>query len=178
MSFLHSNKSFEGQLPDERVILFLHRHWLVMVLTLLGFFILALLPPLCFAALLFFNVSSAIGPFFFFVAILYYLLWWHGLSFKIAMYLLDYWIVTDKRIIDNDQRGFFNRKVAATNRDRVQDVSAEMNGFFETLFNFGNVGVETAGAEKKILFKQVPYPEKVKAIILELAVPKEKGPLV
>ncbi|PIT91324.1 hypothetical protein COU17_00835 [Candidatus Kaiserbacteria bacterium CG10_big_fil_rev_8_21_14_0_10_49_17] len=82
-------------------------------------------------------------------------------------YYLDIWIITDRRIIDIDQRTFFSREVATLRMERVQDVTYEIHGFIATMLNFGNIHVQTAGEESEFIARNIPNPEKVKQKILE-----------
>lgn len=94
-------------------------------------------------------------------------------------YVLDVWIVTNERIVNVKQRGFFSRVVAEHKLIRVQDVTSEVHGTVATLLKFGNVIVQTAGEQGKFTFEQVPDPEGVVRTIFRLhdeAMRKEKTP--
>jgi uncharacterized membrane protein YdbT with pleckstrin-like domain len=85
-------------------------------------------------------------------------------------YYLDAYIVTNQRVLTIDQIDFFNRKVSEADIGNVQDIEVIVNGFFASILNFGDVRVQTAGADQKILFfDDVPYPYKAKDIILKFA---------
>lgn len=92
---------------------------------------------------------------------------WHLLFYQLTLYALDYWIVTNHRVLDSQQQGFFAHTVVEAPVERVEDVTTTLNGLIPTFFNFGDVAVETAGAHEKITFKQVPDPELVRATILD-----------
>lgn len=82
------------------------------------------------------------------------------------MYMLDVWIVTDRRIIDSTQHGFFNRTVSELHLTRVQDISVHTVGVIPTLLHFGDLQVQTAGTEEKFNFLQIPNPLAVKDAIM------------
>ncbi|KKQ77632.1 MAG: hypothetical protein UT00_C0008G0004 [Parcubacteria group bacterium GW2011_GWA1_38_7] len=84
------------------------------------------------------------------------------------MYTLDVWIVTNRRIIDSAQHGFFNRTISELHLTRIQDISVETRGFVQTILHFGDLQVQTAGTEEKFKFHQIPHPEKVKDEIMKL----------
>ncbi len=84
-------------------------------------------------------------------------------------YYLDLWVVTEERILDIDQEGVFMRKVSELALHNIQDVHVEVKGVFATLFNFGTIEVQTAGAEQKFSFEGIPDPQKISRQILELA---------
>jgi uncharacterized membrane protein YdbT with pleckstrin-like domain len=82
------------------------------------------------------------------------------------MYVLDVWIVTDKRIIDSTQHGFFSRSVSELHLSRVQDISVKVDGLFQSLLKFGDLVIQTAGTENKFDFRQIPNPNEVKNQIM------------
>lgn len=85
-------------------------------------------------------------------------------------YYLDSYIVTNQRVLTIDQIDFFHRKVSEADIGNVQDIEVIAKGFFATTLNFGDVRIQTAGADQKTLFfDNVPYPYKAKDIILKFA---------
>lgn len=84
-------------------------------------------------------------------------------------YYLDIWVVTNDRIIDIQQSGLFNRTVAELDLKQVQDVNSQTVGLFGTFFNYGNVGIQTAGAKQKFDFQNVANPHEIRGELLKLA---------
>jgi len=85
-------------------------------------------------------------------------------------YYLDAYIVTNQRVLTIDQIDFFHRKVSEADIGNVQDIEVVVQGFFANTLNFGDVRVQTAGADQRILFlDNIPYPYKAKDIILQFA---------
>lgn len=85
------------------------------------------------------------------------------------LYLLDTWIVTNERILDVNQKSFFFRTVSELNLSKVQDISVKTSGLIQTIFDFGDVEIETAGAAlDKFRFRQVAHPNMVKDRIMKL----------
>ncbi|MEK7506820.1 MAG: PH domain-containing protein, partial [Patescibacteria group bacterium] len=138
-----------------------------LLLTFVAFGFLAVLPFLVYRWAATYLEQGGLGELFWFVVVLYFIFWWLGLFYRLMIYLLDVWLVTDHRVIDSRQIGFFNRVVAEARLNRVQDVTTHVSGFFETLLNFGQVEVQTAGTEQRISFKQVPNPNVIKEAILK-----------
>lgn len=71
-------------------------------------------------------------------------------------YYLDVWVVTNERLLNIEQKGFFSRVIAEIRYYRVQDVASEVKGIISTLFNYGDVTVQTAGTQPRFTMKQVP----------------------
>lgn len=165
-------ESFPGQQPDERVLLQLHRHWFVFFGRFMTVVMLAGLPAvgvwlwgrtegwqlahdsLGFAALV--MAGSIYGLF------LWLLLYGFWLD-----YALDFFVVTDKRVVDIEQAGLFSRTVAEQRLVRVQDVTHEIKGFFPTMLHYGNVFIQTAGEKERFVFEDVPHPDQVVRLILQ-----------
>lgn len=85
-------------------------------------------------------------------------------------YYLDAYIVTNQRVLTIDQIDFFHRKVSEADIGNVQDIEVIVQGFFANTLNFGDVRIQTAGADQKTLFfDNIPYPYKAKDIILKFA---------
>jgi hypothetical protein len=61
-------------------------------------------------------------------------------------FFLSLQIVTNKRVIDIDQKGLFNREINTMPVSNIEDISFKMSGFAGTIFNYGNVILQTAGS--------------------------------
>src|SRR3989344_1371442 len=95
-----------------------------------------------------------------------------GLVPIVALTVFSSYIITDRRIIDRDQHGFFNQKISELHADRIQDVTAHTKGILETVFHFGDIVVQTAGSERQFVFHKIPEPEKVKSAIMQIVAAK------
>ncbi len=168
-TFLSTTKySFEGKMPEENVDIFLHRHWFTLIGKFFIVFILAILPIILGSTVEFLLKSINQSNLGIVVINLYYMALWSATIYILTMYLLDSWIVTDKRIINNTQQGFFNRTISETQLSRIQDVSVKISGLIPTVLHFGNVEIQTAGTTEKFVFEQIPNPEQVKDEIMNL----------
>lgn len=74
--------------------------------------------------------------------------------------------ITDENIVDMDQVGLFQRTIATLRLSRVQDISVQVKGPMQTVFQYGTVTVQTAGEKELFHFDYVPNPYEVKAIIV------------
>jgi uncharacterized membrane protein YdbT with pleckstrin-like domain len=80
----------------------------------------------------------------------------------------DTYQVNNRYVIDIDRRPFGtgeSRKQAELSN--VQNISADRSGLLPTLFNYGNVYVETAGVSADITFEHVANPNQVQRDIFE-----------
>ncbi len=173
--FRDSPNSFDDQEKGEIVLLLLRRH-IFTILAPLALFLLACLVPIV-TGIMFYSFISAhhLLYLFYFGSSLWYMGIWMAIFYALTIYTLDTVIITDHRIIDNDQRGLFYRNVSELHSHRIQDVSTRTNGIIETFLNFGDITVQTAGSEKQFVFHQMPNPIKVKDTIMQTAATRDSG---
>lgn len=163
--------NFPGQHDDEQVILFLRRHWFIFFVHLLSVLAAIFGLVLIYIFFVFFDESFSQSEYYnlllfgeslgtLFVWNLFFILW--------LDFYLDAWIVTDERIINIDQKGFFNRDISELKLTKIQDVTSEISGVIPTLLNYGNIHVQTAGEKERFVFCQIPNPNEVKNMIVRL----------
>lgn len=84
-------------------------------------------------------------------------------------YYLDNWIVTNDRILNIEQHALFGRTMSELDLYNIQDATSEIKGILPTLFNYGNVHVQTAGEKTRFIFESVPNPHEIRDKLLDLA---------
>ena len=84
-------------------------------------------------------------------------------------FYLDVWIITNDRIVDIEQFGLFSRTISELDLFRIQDITTETQGFFATIFKYGNVTIKTASTNLSLVFKNVPNPNHIRSELLQLA---------
>lgn len=99
---------------------------------------------------------------------LWLLILWTFFFIEWTDYYLDIWIITNKRIIDVEQKGFFHREVTSFNYNQIQDITVETHGLLETFLKFGTLHIQTAGHNRNIIIKDAHYPEEARSLILGL----------
>ena len=100
---------------------------------------------------------------------MFFLYAWLFLFQNFVDYALDIWIVTNRRILNIEQRGLFGRTVSELRLYRIQDVTATINGFIQTVFDYGDIEIQTAGENQRFIFESVPHPNAITKTILEYA---------
>jgi len=73
-----------------------------------------------------------------------------------------------------EQLGLFHRIVSELELERIQDITSFVNGPIQTLFNFGDLEIQTASEENKIEPKAIPHPVTVRRKIMELCEAKDE----
>lgn len=67
-------------------------------------------------------------------------------------------VLTNQNLLQVEQYGLFNRVVSKLSLVNIEDVTGERKGLFATMFNYGNLIVETAGEQENFVFEQAPEP--------------------
>lgn len=83
------------------------------------------------------------------------------------VYHQSYLIMTDKNVTQVLQKSLFKRQVSELSMANVEDVTAHQNGVFATIFNFGQLVVETAGEQNNFIFDYCPRPNYYGKILLD-----------
>lgn len=156
--------------PDEHVIVMVRKHWFVLFRDVIGTVIAAILPFFIYT----FLRAGGILPAWFaqseistFLGSLWLILIWITLAVLWTNYYLDIWIVTDRRIVNVEQVGLFNRDLATWRMERVQEVTIRQQNVIETLLDFGSIEVQTAGpSEENAIMHGIPNPEWMQRTIL------------
>jgi hypothetical protein len=156
---------YESQESDEKIILFLRRHFVTNVGWILGFFCLVLVP---FFAFSFFSFSSIPFGFRFMGVIGWYLLTFAFAFERFISWFFNVNIITNLRIIDVNFPSILYKDISETKLENVQDISSKTGGFIRSFFNYGDVLVQTAGALPELNFEAVPHPDKVAEVINDL----------
>ncbi|MBI5467114.1 MAG: PH domain-containing protein [Candidatus Kerfeldbacteria bacterium] len=76
--------------------------------------------------------------------------------------------ITTRRIVDINQRGFFERHVAEAPYETIQDVRYTVKGLWPTIFHFGTIIVQTAGTTTNLELTGVKHPVELQQEISDL----------
>lgn len=168
--------SFEGQDPNEKILLLLRAHpitnlpWIF--LSLLIFIFPFFAPKL--SLFLGFDFNTLPPTFLIVFLIVNYLL-----VLAIAYEGFLYWyfnvdLITTEKVVDINFESLLYKGVDLAPLNKIEEADSITAGIFGTIFNFGNVLVQTAGAKVAIEMKKIPQPARVADLILDLAkVPHE-----
>jgi len=165
--FTFSKNTFEGQLPGEETILVTRKHWIFLVLPLFLIFLLGAMILAFTFWISSFSWYERFSPIWQFILSLIFLILWNLGFWWIMIYSLNTIIITNKRIIENKQLGLFKHIVNELQLKDIQDISVKIIGPFAHLMNYGDIEVQSAGTVAKFFFNQLPWPEKIKNVIME-----------
>lgn len=163
---------FENQENEETIILIIRRHWVTNIPWLAAGTFFSLLPPL---AIPFISVLlSTVFPFplpatyGIVLTALYYLLISGFLLIQYATWFYNIGVITNFRIIDIDFTSLMNRNISYTDLVDIVDVDVIQAGFMQTIFDYGNVLIQTEGLKANFEFSRVPKSNKVADVISDL----------
>lgn len=165
-----NNFLFEGQDPNEKILLLLRAHpitnvpWIIFATALFvfPFFIPKILP---FTGL---NLNLIPETFRLIFLIINYLL---VLIITFEGFLNWYFnatLITNEKIVDIDFEYLLYKAVNLAPLSKIEETDSVTAGILGTLFNFGNVRVQTAGENIAIEMKNVPHSAQVADLILDL----------
>ena len=168
----YKNYSFPGQRKDEEIELVLRKHLITLLPHFIYISLMFLLPvafyifivPIVFPAFL----NAPYDKLFILLSLIYYGFIWIMVFTIWVDYYLDVWIITNERLLDIEQIGFFNRVVSELDLKRIQDITSRVYGILPTMFGFGNINIQTAAEEERFKMKTIPHPVTTRRKITQL----------
>lgn len=165
---------FETRERKEKVVLLLRRHpitnvaWILMA-------VLMIFAPLTLSV---FPILFFLPDNFQFIAVLgWYLITTAFVLENFLTWFFNVNIITDERIIDIDFHNLIYKEVSDCKIDNIQDVTYKMGGVVRTIFNYGDVYIQTAAEVPAFEFLAVPVPNKVVRVLQDLMIEEEKEKL-
>lgn len=141
---------FNGQRDDEEVLHVFRRHLIAMrkgFYCLLIPFAVSAIPPLIWQSKLELFLLPIAGLLIGLILFSYHFLMW----------FYTYYIVTDQRIRQVTQKGFFGTDVIELQLSKVQNISYNIPGFFGEVFHFGTIVIQTFVGD--LVIRNVDHPE-------------------
>lgn len=165
---------FEERDEEEKIILVARPHWFTNVSWIFTTVLLVIAPSL----LKFVPLINEIPDKYMLVGFLMWYLVTFAFAFeKFLSWYFDVFIITDERVIDIDFNNLLNKKFSEAKIAMIQDITSEVKGVSQTLFNYGTVFVQTAAEVPEITLETVPNPEKIIKVLQVLRQEEEKEAL-
>lgn len=146
-----AQSEFEGQRDDEKLLFVFRRHIIAMRK---GFYLLLIplvitaIPPLIWQNNLELFWLPVGGFILGLILFLYHFILWY----------FTIYIVTDQRIRQVTQQGFFGKDVIELHLSKIQNISYNIPGFTGELFQFGTIVIQTFVGD--LVIHQVEHPDK------------------
>lgn len=77
-------------------------------------------------------------------------------------------VLTNQRLVDFDQLGFFEEVVSDIPYDQVEDVHGRVKGICQTIFKYGNVNIQTGNGKVMVVVDRVKNPVSIQREINRL----------
>lgn len=150
--------SFTEKEDNEEIILVMRPHWFTNVLWIITTIFMLIVPSLAQYMPVWSGVPlkyQMLGILFWYMITLAYSLE------KFMSWYFDVYIITDERVIDIEFRNMLDKKFAEAKISMIQDVSSRVSGVSQTMFNYGDVRIQTAAEIPELCFEKIPSPDKV-----------------
>ncbi len=139
----------------ETIIANIRQHWIVMAAAVSG--AIAGFAVIIIAALYlpfdFFGYASAVYA----LVVLILLAW---LLFRLYIWRANALMVTNFRLINNEQRGLFNRTVTELLYHDITDISFTQDGVMASSYDYGTVVIRLP-SQNQVMVQNIPHPSKV-----------------
>lgn len=169
LGFNPGNVEFENQEQDEEIVLLVRRDLITNVPWILTALLLAFIPPII---ALFNNLFTPFFQISFQTQVVALLFYYHVIvGFILVEFTIWYFnvgIVTNKRIVDLDVSGILFKHMSETKINLIEDVSYSQVGAIRSLFNYGDVLMQTAASQANFEFDRAPEPATIVKIIAEM----------
>lgn len=76
-------------------------------------------------------------------------------------------ILTDRNVTQIIRNGLFSRQVSQLSLNNIEDVTADKEGIWAMIFNFGQIRIETAGEQNNFHFAYCPNPNHYGQLLLD-----------
>ena len=161
------NFTFSQQEKDEKIILFMRRHFITNLPWIIAV-IIALVAPLFIISIsqLLDSPLPSLSPGLSIMIIFFYYLLVLGFAlFNFADWFYNIGIASEKRLLDLDFTHLSHIDLALTQLPEIEDVVYRQKGFFSSFFNYGDVVAHTVTGKEEFVFEKVPHPDKIVDII-------------
>jgi len=152
----------------EQLLTLARRHWLFVYPKLVAGVIVALVPVgvLWWAMTRLNWADNALPRLIALVATAVWLVYWAiRLYFFKYRYDNDIWVITNQRVIDSVKNNWFHLQMSTADLVDIEDMTVSRSGVLGTLFDFGDIDCQTAGAVRKFSLLGIPRPREVQALV-------------
>jgi uncharacterized membrane protein YdbT with pleckstrin-like domain len=143
---------FDGQRDGETLLFVFRRHVIAMrkaFYMLLIPFVISSIPPLIWQTSLELFILPVIGLLIGLVLFFYHFIMWY----------FTVYIVTDQRIRQITQRGFFGKDVVELRLSKIQNISYNIPGLSGEMFKFGTIVIQTFVGD--LVIHKVEHPDEI-----------------
>ncbi|OGH08759.1 MAG: hypothetical protein A2152_00030 [Candidatus Levybacteria bacterium RBG_16_35_6] len=163
-----SNVFFKEQEEGEEIILLLRKHFMTNFPWIAIAIIITIAPVIFFIFRSYFPVPPLPDKFNVIAFLFYFTVVGAYVYMNFISWFFNISLVTQGRLIDVKFIDIIYHDMAITRLSLVEDISFTQSGFLRSLFNYGDIFVQTAGEKLNFDFLAVPEPDHVLNIIENL----------
>lgn len=164
--------SIEGQKRNEKIFLYMRRHWSENISWIVRNFFYAFI-PLIFAIILNLlgidNIEFVTVREVFIVLVVYYSLIVTNVIKDFFDWYFDPYIITNERIIHYEFNPFTKYIVQESMLESIQKIQEVAGGVISNAFGYGTLIISIEGPQETIVMKNIPEATKVRTIISDLS---------
>ena len=143
---------FDGQRQGEEVIYVFRRH---IVTSIKGFLWMLLMVVLGFVPKIIWPDNNQM----FLVWAIFAVVGALGALYSWVLWHFSYYVVTNERLRQTRQKGFFKKSVVDLELTNIMNMSYGVNGLFATIFDYGSILIQTEAGD--LVLSMVGHPEAV-----------------
>ncbi|MFA6981452.1 MAG: PH domain-containing protein [Patescibacteria group bacterium] len=161
------NTRFDGEDDDEE-ILYIFRRSLITNLDWIGIAAIMLITPAIVRGVLAMNGLILSRGFIFTLSLFWYLTIAGFVFQNLMIWYYNVYIITNKKIVDVDFHGILFKNISEAPLKNIEDVTSNISGALEVIFNYGSVFIQTSAEKREFEFENIPNPSKVRDIISDM----------
>ncbi len=153
---------------DENVVYEARRNWFYVWARSVTVFFSILVPIVLFAifkSVDFIKIEGNSDALFMILILVWFFVAWNIIFIFWTNHFLDILVITNKHLIDIEQKGIFSREVSVIQLSKIQDITTDVNGFIPTIMSFGDLSIQSAGSHTRFVIKDLDNPDFVRSKI-------------
>ncbi len=156
----NTNRHFQGQQKNERLVYFARKHWITLVPILIeaalciGAAVGVVVGTLLYAR----EGSSTMG--FAIAAVIVMTIWMHHVFVRLLNYFLDIVLITNFRIINIEKTLFLKNDKNVVDLHEIQDIKKFQHGITPNLLNYGKLVVVVPTMIEPMILEKMPAPDR------------------
>ena len=163
---------FNGEDDDENVVLFLRRHFITNLVWIVLALFMICVPTLLtnlFASNNITLIEDLPSSYKFMLWAFWYVFTFGYIFTSFLRWYFNAYLVTNKRLIDIDFESLIHRRFSEAFLFNVEDLTHQISGALQVIFNYGTLHMQTAGETRELDFELIPHPAKVQDLISDLS---------
>lgn len=176
MLFYPASIKFQNQNENERILLFIRQHKIVLIPPIFWSLVLVFIPPIIVWLIKIgdsynFHFSFGLTPgIWIALTILWYFFIFAYLFQVFLNWYFNVYVMTNQRLIDFDFNGLLSHGADETNLTNIETAESGIGGLWGTVFNMGTITVRTAADQNNFVLDNIPDPSRIRDFVMDFVV--------